>query len=58
MPCMAMGVVFCDRYRLDTAFYAMATTLSTVLAMLTLPLWRHWDYYLAYSKILLLNQLP
>ncbi len=58
MPCMAMGVVFCDRYRLDTAFYAMATTLSTVRAMLTLPLWRHWDYYLAYSKILLLNQLP
>lgn len=41
MPCMAMGIVFCDRYRLDTAFYAMVTTLSTALALLTLPLWHY-----------------
>jgi predicted permease len=40
MPSMVLGVVFCDRYRLDTAFYAMAVTLTTLGAMLTLPFWR------------------
>lgn len=39
MPCMVMGVVFCDRYGLDTALYAMAVTVSTVLSLLTLPFW-------------------
>jgi predicted permease len=58
MPCMAMGIVFCDRYRLDTAFYAMVTTLSTVLAWLTLPFWREWGDGLAFSKILLANPFP
>ena len=42
MPCMAMGLVFCDRYRLDTSFYALVTTLSTALAAFTLPLWHYW----------------
>jgi len=42
MPCMVMGVVFCDRYRLDTGLYAAAVTLTTVLSMATLPLWYDW----------------
>lgn len=39
MPSMVLGVVLCDRYRLDTHLYAMAVTLSTVVAMFSLPLW-------------------
>jgi predicted permease len=39
MPCMVMGVVFCDRYGLDTSLYAMAVTVTTVLSLLTLPFW-------------------
>lgn len=39
MPCMVMGVVFCDRYGLDTELYAMAVTVTTVLSLLTLPFW-------------------
>lgn len=39
MPSMVLGLVLCDRYGLDTPFYATAVTLSTALSMLTLPLW-------------------
>lgn len=39
MPSMVIGMVLCDRYGLDTAFYATAVTLSTALSMVTLPLW-------------------
>ncbi len=39
MPCMVLGLVICDRFRLDTSLYAEAVTLTTVLSMLTLPLW-------------------
>lgn len=39
MPTMILGVVLCDRYGLDTTLYARAVTLSTVLSLLTLPLW-------------------
>ncbi len=39
MPSMVLGIVFCDRYRLDSALYAMAVTLTTVLSMITLPFW-------------------
>ncbi|MFM8443743.1 MAG: AEC family transporter [Methylococcus sp.] len=42
MPCMLFGVLYCDRYRLDSAFYSFAVLLSTVCATLTLPLWEHW----------------
>jgi len=42
MPCMVMGVVYCDRYRLDTAFYTMAVALSTLAAVFSLPFWRGW----------------
>lgn len=39
MPCMVLGIAFCDRYQLDTGAYAMAVTLSTLLSLITLPLW-------------------
>lgn len=39
MPSMVLGIVFCDRYRLDSALYAMTVTLSTTLSLLTLPFW-------------------
>jgi len=39
MPSMVLGIVLCDRYRLDSSLYAMAVTLSTALSALTLPLW-------------------
>lgn len=39
MPSMVLGIVLCDRYRLDSGLYAMAVSLTTVLSMLTLPVW-------------------
>ncbi len=39
MPTMVLGLVICDRFGLDASLYAEAVTLSTALAMLTLPLW-------------------
>lgn len=39
MPSMVLGMVICDRYGLDSAFYAMAVTFSTALSLITLPLW-------------------
>ncbi|MCX7097679.1 MAG: AEC family transporter [Methylococcales bacterium] len=39
MPSMVLGVVFCDRYRLDSALYAMAVTVTTALSLTTLPIW-------------------
>lgn len=41
MPSMVLGVVYCDRYRLDTAFYAMAVALTTLCGMISLPFWHH-----------------
>jgi len=39
MPSMIMGVVFCDRYRLDSGLYAMTVTVTTLLSLVTLPFW-------------------
>jgi malate permease and related proteins len=39
MPSMVLGIVFCDRYRLDSEMYAMAVTVTTVLSLVTLPFW-------------------
>lgn len=39
MPSMVLGIVFCDRYRLDSALYAMTVTLTTSLSLITLPFW-------------------
>lgn len=39
MPCMVLGIVICDQFRLDTALFASAVTLSTALSLITLPAW-------------------
>lgn len=39
MPSMLLGVVFCDRYRLDSALYATAVTVTTGLSLISLPFW-------------------
>ncbi|MFO8002810.1 AEC family transporter [Thioalkalivibrio sp.] len=39
MPAMVLGIVFCDRFGLDTGLYAAAVTLTTALSLVTLPLW-------------------
>jgi predicted permease len=39
MPSMVLGVVICDRYGLDTAWYAAAVTFSTAASIMVLPLW-------------------
>jgi predicted permease len=39
MPSMVLGIVLCDRFKLDSALYAMAVTLTTALSLLTLPMW-------------------
>jgi len=39
MPCMVLGLVICDRFRLDASIYAEAVTLTTLLSMISLPLW-------------------
>lgn len=37
MPSMVLGLVLCDRYKLDGALYAMAVTVTTCLSLFTLP---------------------
>lgn len=39
MPSMVLGIVFCDRYHLDSALYAMIVTITTLLSLFTLPFW-------------------
>ncbi|MBS3964598.1 MAG: AEC family transporter [Methylomonas sp.] len=39
MPSMVLGVVLCDRYRLDSSLYAAAVTVTTGLSLLSLPFW-------------------
>jgi hypothetical protein len=39
MPSMVLGLVICDRFKLDSSLYAEAVTVSTALSLLTLPLW-------------------
>jgi len=42
MPSMVLGIVFCDRYDLDVGLYATTVTVTTVLSLVTLPLWYGW----------------
>jgi predicted permease len=42
MPSMMLGVVIADRYGLNTGVYAAALTATTLLSLLTLPLWHAW----------------
>lgn len=39
MPSMVVGIIFCDRYHLDSALYAMTVTVTTILSFFTLPFW-------------------
>ncbi len=39
MPSMMLGIVLCDRYKLDSALFAMAVTVTTLLSIFTLPYW-------------------
>ena len=39
MPSMVLGIVLCDRYKLDSGLYAMAVTLTTALSLISLPVW-------------------
>lgn len=39
MPSMILGIVLCDRYKLDSSLYAAAVTVTTGLSLLTLPFW-------------------
>jgi predicted permease len=39
MPSMVLGIVFCDRYRLDSSLYAMAVTVTTAISLVALPFW-------------------
>jgi len=45
MPSMILGIVFCDRYRLDSGLYAMTVTVTTALSLATLPFWYDWIYH-------------
>lgn len=39
MPSMALGVVLCDRYGLNTGLYAAAVAATTLVSLASLPLW-------------------
>lgn len=39
MPTMVLGLVICDRFKLDATLYAEAVTVTTALSLLTLPIW-------------------
>lgn len=39
MPSMVIGIMLCDKYGLDSRLYALTVTVSTLLSLVTLPLW-------------------
>lgn len=39
MPCMVLGLVVCDRFKLDSSLYAEAVTVTTGLSLISLPVW-------------------
>lgn len=39
MPTMVIGIILCDRYGLDSGFYSMTVTTTTLLSLATLPAW-------------------
>jgi hypothetical protein len=39
LPATLFGFVMCERYKLDTEGYALAFTASSVLALVTVPIW-------------------
>jgi len=41
MPTMIFGIVICERYQLDSAIYAAAVFLTTLISVVSLTLWFH-----------------
>lgn len=41
MPTMIFGIVICERYQLDSAIYAAAVFLTTLISVMSLTLWFH-----------------
>jgi malate permease and related proteins len=39
MPSMILGIVYCDRYKLDSSLYATAVAITSILSLLSLPFW-------------------
>lgn len=39
MPVMLLGIVICDRFGLNSAWYARTVTLTTLLSLASLPVW-------------------
>jgi hypothetical protein len=39
---MIFGIVICERYGLDSALYAAAVFLTTLLSVITLTVWFHF----------------
>lgn len=39
MPSMVLGIVLCDRFKLDVSLYATAVTVTTALSIIVLPAW-------------------
>ncbi len=42
MPAMVLGLVLCDRYGLKTHLYAITVTLTTLISLITIPMWYQW----------------
>lgn len=39
MPAMVLGFLICDRYKLDSAAYTLAFTITCALSLVTVPIW-------------------
>jgi len=39
MPSMVLGLVLCERFKLDISLYAEAVSLTTACSLLTMPMW-------------------
>jgi predicted permease len=42
LPSMVLGLVVCDRYGLNTGYYALAVTVTTCISLFTTPVWFNW----------------
>jgi len=42
LPSMVLGLVFCDRFGLNTGLYAVAVSVTTALSLFTIPVWLNW----------------
>lgn len=39
MPSMVLGFIICERYKLDTTAYTAAFSFTTILSLITIPVW-------------------